>query len=172
MASLAIFIAFPILLVLALLALVSKNSRTGASHILTTNDFLPVHHRQFEEVDRRLSEYEKMLIKIQSEQRELALQYLVELRTDFEQVSKLLNRAAKFLPEITLRGERERFWVGVRFRLEYHLVQLQIQFGVVPAGRLEALTTKVRFLARAAAQVLDELGRGNGLDLLQSDLNS
>jgi len=40
MASLAFFIAFPILLVLALLALVSKNSRTGASHILTTNDFL------------------------------------------------------------------------------------------------------------------------------------
>jgi len=171
MASLTFFIAVPILLLLVLLVLDSKNSRKGSSHTLAINDFLPVHHQQFEEVDRRLAEYEEMLRKIQAERREFALKYLTELRTDFVHVAELLNRAAKFLPEITLEGESERFWVGVKFRVEYRLVQLQIWFGVVPAGRLRALTAKVRFLARSADQFLNEIAREHGLRILESDLN-
>jgi hypothetical protein len=171
MANLVFFIAVPILLLLALLVLVSKNPRKGSRHTLTINDFLPVHDHQFEQVDRRLAEYEEMLRKIQSERREFALKYLAELRADFEHVAELLSRAAKFLPEITLGAESERFWVGIRFRLEYRLVQLQIRLGVVPVGHLKALTAKVRFLARSADQFLNEIAREHGLRILESDLN-
>jgi hypothetical protein len=154
-----------------LLILLSKNSRKGSHHTLTINDFLPVHHHQFEEVDRRLAEYEEMLRRIQSERRDVALRYLAQLRADFERVAQLLNRAAKFLPEITLDGESERFWVSAKFRVEYRLVQLQIRLGVVPAGHLRALTAKVRFLAHSADQCLNEIAREHGLPVLESDLN-
>jgi hypothetical protein len=171
MASLIFFISVPALLIAALVALLWRNSRKRPPHTLTINDFLPIHHHQFEEVDRRLAEYEELLRKIQSERREFALKYLAELRADFEKVTELLNRAAKFLPEITLSGERERFWVGVKFRAEYRLVQLQIWFGLVPAEHLKALTAKVRLLAHSADGFLNEIAREHGLPVLESDLN-
>ena len=97
--------------------------------------------------------------------------YLAELRGDFERVEQLLNHAAKFLPEITVRGESERFWVGVKFRVQYRLVELQVRFGIVPARRLKTLTTEVRFLARSADVFLKEIAQKQSLGALESDLN-
>lgn len=171
MTSLIFFLLLPVLLIAALVALLWKSSRKKPPQTLSINDFLPVHHHQFEEVDRRLTEYEEMLRKIQTERREFALKYLAQLRADFEKVTELLNRAAKFLPEITLSGEADRFWVAVKFRVEYRFVQLQILFGLVPADRLKALTAKVRVLAHAADRFLNEIAREHGLPVLESDLN-
>lgn len=172
MATLAFFIAVPILLLMALLFLLSKQSRKESSHGLTINDFLPVHHFQFDEADCRLAEYEDMLRTIQSARCGFALKYLAELRADFERVVYLLNRAAKFVPEITLAGESQRLWTCVKFRVEYRIIQLQIRLGVVPAGHLKALTARVGFLAHSADEFLNEIAREHGLRVLQSDLNS
>jgi len=135
------------------------------------NDFLPIHHHHFEEVDRRLAEYEETLRKVESDRRDVALKYLAHLRTDFENVARLLKLAAKFVPEITLRGEIERFWVCFRFRIEYRLVQLQVRLGVIPTVRLKVLTARVRLLAGSADQFLNDIARQHGLRVLQSDLN-
>src|SRR5712692_778923 len=78
-----------------------SQSRQGASQQPKIDDFLPIHHRGFEDVDRRLSEYDALLRRIQSERREVVLQYLESLRHDYLRVDQLLNRAAKFLPELT-----------------------------------------------------------------------
>lgn len=171
MASLIFFLSLPALLIAVLVAMLWRSSRKKPSETLTISDFLPVRHFQFEEVDRRLAEYEEMLRKIQTERCEFALKYLAELRADFEKVTELLNRAAKFLPEITLSGEADRFWVAFKFRVEYRLVHLQIRFGLVPAGHLKALTAKVRLLAHSADRFLNEIAREHGLPVLESDLN-
>lgn len=165
------FISVSVFLLLALLILLFKSSSRKSLHALTINDFLPVHHQGFEEVDRRLSEYEERLKTIRSERRVVALNYLRELRTDFERLVQLLNCAAKFLPEITLGGESERFWAAVNFRIEYRIAALQILLGAVPAARLRGLTSRVRFLAHLADQFLNEIAREHGLPVLQADLN-
>ena len=166
-----IFFAILSGLLLGLLILVLKLSRRESRLAVRIDDLLPVHYRNFEEVDRRLAEYEEVLRGIQFEQREFALVYLAELRGDFERVEQLLNHAAKFLPEITVRGESERFWVGVKFRAQYRLVELQVRFGIVPARRLKTLTSEVRFLARSADLFLKEIAQKQSLGALESDLN-
>jgi hypothetical protein len=166
-----IFFALLSGLLLGLLILVLKLSRRESRIEVRIDDLLPVHYRNFEEVDRRLVEYEEVLRGIQCEQREFALVYLAELRGDFERVEQLLNHAAKFLPEITVRGESERFWVGVKFRVQYRLVESQVRFGIVPSRRLKALTAQVRFLARSADVFLKEIAQKQSLGALESDLN-
>jgi hypothetical protein len=171
MGSLIFFAVLSGLLLLGLLILGLKLSRRESRLVIKVDELLPVHCHHFEEVDRRLAEYEEVLRGIQFERREFALVYLAELRGDFERVEQLLNHAAKFLPEITVRGESERFWVGVKFRVQYRLVELQVRFGVVPAWRLKAMTAKVRFLARSADLFLKEIAQKQRLGALESDLN-
>jgi hypothetical protein len=172
MGSLIFFAVLPALLLLGLLVLALKLSRRESRPVIRIDDLLPVHYRHFEEVDRRLVEYDDVLRGIQFERREFALVYLAELRGDFERVEELLNYAAKFLPEITVRGESERFLIGVKFRFQYRLVELQVRFGIVPVRHLQALTAKVGFLARSADLFLNEIAQKQGLGVLESDLNN
>jgi hypothetical protein len=171
MSSLIFFAVLSGLLLMGMVILVLKLSRRESRLTIRIDDLLPVHYRHFEEVDRRLAEYEDVLRGIQLERREFTLVYLAELRGDFERVEHLLNYAAKFLPEITVRGESARFWVGVKFRVQYRLVKLQVRFGIVPALRLKALTANVRFLARSADIFLKEIAQKQSLGALESDLN-
>jgi len=171
LASLFFFGGVAVLLLTALLVLASKNSRKTSADMKSINDFFPVHHHHFEEVNDRLTEYEETLRKVQADRRDFTLKYLAYLRADFEQVAQLLNLAAKFVPEITLRGEIERFWMLTRFRLEYRLAQLQVRFGVTPTIRLKFLTERVRLLARSADRFLSDIAREHGLHVLKSDLN-
>jgi hypothetical protein len=121
-------------------------------------------------VERRLVEYENTLERIDAERRELAMAYLAELQADFEEVTFLLNRAAKFLPELTVSGESQRAAVALRFRTQCAIARLQIRFGVIPAMRLSELTHKVRSLARIADEFLGVIAQERGLPVLESDL--
>lgn len=171
MASLLFFVSFAVLLIAALAIILWKDSRKKLPQALTIRDFVPVRHQHFEEVDRRLTEYEEMLNRIQAERSKLALSYLTELQADFEQVTYLLNRAAKFLPELTLAGESSRLAVGVKFKAQCCLAHLQIRFGIIPTRRLTTLTIKVRLLARLADEFLNVIAKEHGLPVLESDLN-
>ena len=161
-----------VLLLLSLKLFFQKSApRSENGRALTVLEFLPVHHREFEEVEHRLSEYDVLLQRIHSERREVALGYLDALRDDFLRVERLLSHAAKFLPDITLQGEGERLWVGLRFRLEYRVARLRTRLGFVPAVQIEVLTRQVRLLAQRADEALDLVARECGLPILQSDLN-
>lgn len=171
MVSLIFFVSAAVVLLVCLVVLILKNSAKKAPQALAINDLLPNHQHQFEEANHRLAEYEKMLTRIQSERRKFALDYLAELQTDFEHITDLLNRAAKFLPEISLGAEFERFWLAVNFRAGCRLTRLQIRLGLSPMSHLKALTAKVRLLADTADQFLNEIARERGLGVLQSDRN-
>ncbi len=171
MATLILFVLLSVITLLCLIALLREKPVAHRARKLAVNDLFPVHHYKFEQVDRRLSEYEEMLTNIHSEERAVALRYLAELRLDFENVTRLLNCAAKFVPEIRVEQEGERLWVGIRFRFEYRLAQARIRLGFTPTADVRSLTEKVRFLARLADQFLNEIARAQGLRVLESDLN-
>jgi len=139
---------------------------------VTIAEFLPVHHREFEEVEHRLGEYDALLQSIDSERRELALGYLGALRDDFIRVEQLLNHAAKFLPDLTLQGEGERLWLGIRFGLAYRVARIRTRLGFVPSVQIAALTQQVRLLAQVADEALNLIAHEYGLPVLQSDLNT
>ena len=173
MGELLLYVLFTLVLLLLSLKLCLQKSapRSKDSRARTIAELLPVHHREFEGVERRLSEYEALLQKIHLERRAVALGYLDALRDDFLRVEQLLNHAAKFLPDLTLQGEGERLWVGIIFRLEYRIARMRARFGFVPAVQMGALTRQVRLLAQRADAALDLIARECGLPSLQSDLN-
>ncbi len=174
MGTLVFYVVTAVLLILLFLKLLLPEGSRFRSHRneeLAINDFLPTHQREFEEVEHRLLEYDDLLEKINSERREVALGYLDALRDDFLRVEELLNRAAKFLPALTLRGEGERLWVGLKFRFDYRIARLWIRAGLAPAVGLKSLTRQVQTLADWADKTLAVIAREPGLRALQSELN-
>jgi hypothetical protein len=171
--ELIFYIVVPaVLLVLAVKLLWPKSEgRTAPKHPSNISEFLPIHHREFPDVARRLSEYGEISRKAHTERRAAALAYLESLRADFLRVEQLLNRAAKFLPEVTVQGESRRVWVGLRFRLGYWIARQQIIFGLDVSGRLKDLAQKLQTLSDWADVTLSDVAREYGLPVLQSDLN-
>lgn len=174
MAGLVFYISLPILLLLITLASLFRDHKPTRrdNQALTVDDFLPIHYRKFEEVERSLSQCDAMLQQIRTHRRVTALTYLRALRTDFTHVEALLNHCTKLLPELTVREEWERLRVRLKFRLEYRIVQLEIFVGVIPAVRLQHMTRKVRILADRADQALNTIAREHGIRVLQSNLNT
>lgn len=161
------------LLVLSLKLFLQKpKSEPANGSSLTITQFLPVHHQEFEEVEHRLGEYDALLHSIDSERRELALRYLDALRGDFTRVEQLLNHAAKFQPDLTLKGESERLWLGIRFQIEYRVARTCTRLGFVPSVQIAMLTRQVRLLAEQADEALNLVAHQYGLSVLQSDLDS
>jgi len=171
--ELIFYVLISLVLLLLSLKLFFQDSKPKPenSRVLTIAALLPVHHHEFEEVERRLCEYDALLQRIHSERREVALGYLDALRNDFLRVERLLNHAAKFLPDITLQGEGERLWVGIRFQVEYRIARLWARLGFVPAVQMKFLTRQVRLLTQRADEALELVARESGLPSLQSDLN-
>jgi hypothetical protein len=171
--ELLFYIVVPaILLVLAGKLLWPKSETKAApEHPANISEFLPIHHREFPDVERRLSEYGEISRKAHSERRAASLAYLESLRADFLRVEQLLNRAAKFLPEVTVQGESRRVWVGLNFRFGYWMARQQIVLGLDVATRLKNLAQKLQTLSDCADAALSQVAREYGLPVLQSDLN-
>jgi hypothetical protein len=171
--ELVFYILVPVLLLVlgAKLLWPRAESRPTAAPPSNISEFLPVHHREFADVERRLAEYGEIGRKVRAERRAAALAYLESLREDFLRVERLLNRAAKFLPEVTMKGESDRVRVGLKFRIGYWIARQQIIFGFDGAARLKDLTQKIQTLSDWADTALDQVAREYGLPVLQSDLN-
>lgn len=174
MIGLIFYVCTAVLLLLAAVVLLFRGHKPAKRDnlTLTVDDFLAVHHREFEEVERRLARYEAMVQEILGQRPTTAFAYLKTLRADFTRVEALLNHSAKFLPELTARGEWERFWICLKFQSECHLARVQVLLGVIPAGRLTRMTRRVRVLAERADQALNAISREHGIRILQSDLNA
>jgi hypothetical protein len=134
-------------------------------------DFYPIHHREFEDVEERLAEYEDVLRRVGAEHRIASLSYLDAIRDDFLRVEKLLNHGAKFMPELTFEGELRRALLSIQYRLEFKFARLKVRSGINATGQLRSLTKKVRLMARMADELLNQIAREQGLPVLESDLN-
>lgn len=161
---------------LAIMAWLCFGSRSRAARNaqtpLTIQDCINLDEGFLDEAESRLSEYDAMLRRIKTEQRDAAIAYLEAVRDDYLRVEHLLNRSAKFLPELTFAGETARVFLGIKFRLGYRLARLEIRCGFFPAEGLKALTTKLRLAGVWAGKTLNEVSREHGLPVLESDLKS
>ena len=138
----------------------------------TIEDCLVIDQQFLDDTEHRLAEYDTMLQRIRAERRDAATSYLQAVRDDYLRVEHLLNRAARFLPELTVKGESARLVLGIRFRFEYRLACLQVRLGFLPAAGLKALAAKLRLAAAWADEVLNEISREHGVPVLESDLKS
>lgn len=134
-------------------------------------DFYPVHHREYEAVERRLAEYAAILQQVGAQHRSTALRYLDAIRDDFERVERLLNYGTKFLPDISLEEELRRAWLSIQYRLEFKLARLKVRWGINATVQMKSLTQKVRLMARMADHLLNEVAHEHGLRVLEDDLN-
>ncbi|MHB8527269.1 MAG: hypothetical protein ACYDD2_14070 [Candidatus Acidiferrales bacterium] len=125
-----------------------------------------------DDTEHRLAEYDTMLQRIRAERRDAAMSYLQAVRDDYSRVEHLLTRAARFLPELTVKGEAARLVLGIRFRFGYRLARLQVRLGFLPVAGLNALAAKLRLAAAWADDVLNEISHERGLPVLESDLKS
>src|SRR5260370_2352678 len=134
-------------------------------------DFYPIHHREYEDVEERLAECEDILRHVGAEHRTTALRDLDAVRDDFLRVEKLRNHGAKFMPKLTLEGELRRAWLSIQYRLEFKLARVKVRWGINATGQLRSLTQKVRLMARMADDLLNQIAREQGLPVLENDLN-
>lgn len=160
-------------LVFVVLALVwaLASHRPARRPRLTLDELILVHHREYALVSAHLTECDQLLRRIRLEQRETALGYLDVLRGDFLRLDRLLNHAVKFLPDLKPQEEFGRFARALRFRLEFRLLRLSIQVGLMPSTRLQALTREIAELGAWAERVLGQAAIRSGLPSLQADLN-
>jgi hypothetical protein len=138
----------------------------------TIEDCLVSDQQLLDDTEQRIAEYDAMLQRIRGERHDAAMSYLEAVRGDYLRVEHLLTHAAKFLPELTLKGETARLALGIRFRIRYRLARLQVRLGFLPSAGLKSLAAKLRLAAAWADDVLDEISRERGLPVLESDLKS
>jgi hypothetical protein len=174
MGELIFFFVVPGLLSIFLVFLTVKSMMAQRPRQKTTlgiHDFYPIHHREYEVVQERLSEYEAILQRVNAEHRSTALTYLDAVREDFMRTEKLLNRGVKFLSEPRLNQELYRAWIGIQFRLEFRFARLKVRCGMRATNQLRSLTQMVRLIAGWADDILNQIAREQGLPILEDDLN-
>lgn len=172
MAEIVAYICAPLLLLAITVWLYSGGRSSDARNPLTIQECLNIDEDYLNKTGYRLAEHDAMLQQIKAERRDTAIAYLDAVRDDYLRVEHLLNRAAKFLPELTLAGETVRVFVGIKFRLGYRLARLEIRCGFLPAKRLKTLTAQFRLASVWAGKALNEVSREHGLAVLESDLRS
>jgi hypothetical protein len=134
-------------------------------------ELMPEHDQDFATVSSDLKQYEQLLRRVQRARRDAAIAYLDDLLNDFVRVQRLLNHAAKFVPDLSPADELNRFARGIWFPVEVRLVRLSVQCGWTPVARLGAMTREVSKLADWANTVLARVATGPGLPGLRADLN-
>jgi len=93
------------------------------------------------------------------ERRQVAQEFLKGLHDDFVRLSGLARAVAALSPEVSQRQEAQLFWLGLRFRVLFSLVQLRLLLGPVPMrtlNRLSGLVTRLAEQIEAGMAALEE----------------
>lgn len=114
-----------------------------------SEEFTALHCRHYPQVRLALSRRDAEFIarrapaglrrRWRKERREVAAQFLRGLRQDHERLSRLARVVAALSPQVSQKREAELFWLGLRFRLLFRLVQVRLRLGVAPLAGLERL---------------------------------
>lgn len=81
------------------------------------------------------------------ERRHVAQEFLKGLREDFARLAGLARAVAALSPQVSQQQEAKLFWLGLRFRVLFSLVQLRLLLGPVPLGALNRLAGMITRLA-------------------------
>ena len=174
MSELTIFVGVGVLLLLALLwLLLRERPEAGpgsqAQLKLPLEELFPLHCRHFPQLRQALSSADREYLreraspriqrKWQAERREVTQRFLAGLREDFLRLDRLGRTVAALAPKVSRKHEAERFWLGLRFRVLYRVVQTRLMLSSVSVPQLARLANLIGSLAaqiEAAMAALEE----------------
>jgi HAMP domain-containing protein len=148
---------------------------------LEIEDLFTLHCRYFPQVRQALSPEDLAYLKerasprivrqVRAERREVVRRFLVGLKEDFSRLDRLARTVAALSPEISRAQEAERFWLGLRFRILYALVQLKLASGWVSLPQLGRLTELIGSLAAQMERAMAALEQAS-IEQLRSNLSA
>ncbi len=161
MTGLTVFAGLALLLLVVLLWLLLKQPDArrlpeGALK-LPIEDLLPLHCRHFPQVRQALSPADREYLRERAaprirrqwraERRQVTQRFLAGLQEDFLRLERLGRMVAALAPQVSRKREFERVWLGLRFRVLYRVVRLELAVGSISVPQLERLTGLIGSLA-------------------------
>lgn len=159
----AVVFALVALILLALLLLLLREPAKPAAEPLPRPELpqvealLPLNCRHFSQLRQVLGRTDAEFMRRRAtpqlqrrwrrERRHVAREFLQGLREDFARLSGLARAVAALSPEVSRQQETELFWLSLRFRLLFSLVQLRLLLGPVSLGGLNRLAGMITHLA-------------------------
>lgn len=135
---------------------------------LKAEELFPRHYLYFAQVRQALSIADQQYLREQAPshvarkavrvRHQVVRHYLSGLHEDFSDLESLARMVAALSPEISSQQETERLFLGLKFRLLYARVWLQLSIGHVPLEQLQDLTGLVGRLATRMEQAIDAVG--------------
>ena len=96
--------------------------------------------------------------RVEKERRQIALQYLRALRTDFEKLVDFARVVAVMSPDVELAQELQSLRLQLVFSYRYHMIHARLALGVAPSNTLANLSNMVSGLTVRMEAAISELG--------------
>src|SRR5262249_54055691 len=81
--------------------------------------------------------------RLDKERRRVTIAYLAALREDYARLLRIAKVIAVMSPEVSNAQEADRAWLNVQFAVRYQLLRITLYAGILPHGRLDALSHMV-----------------------------
>jgi hypothetical protein len=152
-----LFAALSLALLLALVYLLRKpapsQSTPSPTGKIQIEELFPLHCRHFPQMRQVLFATDAEYVRRRcsrsaqrpwrAERRRILRRYLNGLGEDFVRLDRLHRTVTALSPDVARAREAEWFWLGLRFRLMYRLVELRLAFGWVAMPHLARLVEMV-----------------------------
>ncbi len=135
----------------------------------------PVHCRYFSAMRQVLSRTDEEFLQgrlpsgvqrqWRAERRHVARKFLKGLGEDFVRLDRLARTVAALSPEINREHEAKRFWLGMRFRVMYRMVEFRLAFQWVPLQDIARLADLIGSLAARMEAAMAALERDSASQL-------
>jgi hypothetical protein len=96
--------------------------------------------------------------RVEKERRQIALNYLRALRTDFEKLVDFARVLAVMSPEVKLAQELQSFRLQLGFACRYQLIHARLALGIAPSNALGDLSDVISGLTVRMEEAISELG--------------
>lgn len=96
--------------------------------------------------------------RVKNERRQIALNYLRALRSDFDRLVEFARVLAVMSPEVELAQELQGLRLQFGFSYRYHLIYARLALGIAPSNALGDLSDMVSGLAMRMETAIAELG--------------
>jgi hypothetical protein len=143
-------------------------SASSSSHVGDTNEFERRNMNYLPQIRQSLAkaDYEflsenassKVLRQVRRERRDVALDYLVALRGDFQSLLRMAQVIAALSPELAAVHEFERLRLTAKFSWQYEMIRWRLLAGLAPVPQLAGLSDLVSSLSVRMEAAMKELG--------------
>lgn len=109
--------------------------------------------------------------RVEKERRQIALKYLLAIRTDFEKLVDFARVVAVMSPDLELARELQSLRLQMGFSYRYHLIYARLRLGIAPSNALANLSNMLSALTVRMEAAISELGERAALGSELSSYN-